>query len=326
MDLHNLHRQTPSAAQQASPQPRAPSHTPVEAPLLANRKPEPEMQQPVHPHDTQDLSKALEKARAHAAHWQRETEKMDRIARDAMEKLAAKRAAKTALKAQYLAACKDAEVWQTRYNELSAARTAATRDSLHSNDRTLQQQAAELARARETIQQQAAELVKLRATVQNHEAEVPGIRERLEIGGAAFRKLKLVEPKLQDAEQRALDAETKLTASQRQRKTIEQDLLTLKSSSTRQAELDAARIRQTTSDLAVAKEKLSAATQEISARTAETQASTDMLSRTEQVLETCSQLFASKEPDHPLAQALLETKCAVNQFLARTRAGMASRG
>ena len=294
MDLHNLHRPTPSAAQQPSQQsqPRVSAHNSDRIRELTNT------------HETPDLLQALEKARSHAAHWQKETERMDKIARAAMDKLEAKRAAKASLKADYVAARKNAETWHTRYNELCAAQKASA--SCDPHNRLAEKHARD-------------ELSKARQTIAAYEAEAPKIKERLLMGGEAYRKLQTIEPRLAASEKRAQDAESKLAAIQMQTQSLKNELTTMKVATSRQAELDATRIRQASSELATTNEKLRTATNNLSAKTSQVQATTDMLARTEQVLHTCSQLFAVQDPDHPLAQALTDSTTAVRQFLAKVQ-------
>lgn len=132
MDLYHLHR--PAPPQQAAP---------AKAPYAAEDR------------------RAVE-------HWKGETEKMDRIARDALAKLEKKSAAKTALKAQLAAASKEIEDWRERYNEL--ARSQQELKPLESVARDLQ------------------------ARVRASEDERPAVEEKLRVGGQAFRELKLLKP------------------------------------------------------------------------------------------------------------------------------------
>ncbi len=334
MDLHNLHRPSPSPAQQAA----RPKQDPISSSGVQEAlEPRRDLTELAH------LTKELEKARAHAAHWQRETEKMDKIARDAMVKLEAKSEAKRALKAEFDVARKDADAWRTRYKELSEARTAASTDTLDLHDRLAGSQTSErrlheeleqarralrqhegvkeeLDQARRALQQHKGvkeELDQARRALQQHEVEHDAIRERLQVGGNAFRKLQILEPKLAASEQRVRDLESKLAASEARIRNLEADLATLRTASTRQAGLDNAKARQADLDLAAAKDKLRAATQDASAKASQVQACADMLARTEQVLKTCSQLYAAKEEAHPLAQALLDSTSTISQFLAR---------
>ncbi len=317
MDLHNLHRPSPSPAQQAA----RPKQDPISSSGVQEAlEPRRDLTELAH------LTKELEKARAHAAHWQRETEKMDKIARDAMGKLEAKREAKRALKAEFDVARKDADAWRTRYKELSEARTAASTDTLDLHDRLAGSQTSErrlleeLEQARRALRQHEGvkeELDQARRALQQHEVEHDAIRERLQVGGNAFRKLQILEPKLAASEQRVRDLESKLAASEARIRNLEADLATLRTASTRQAGLDNAKARQADLDLAAAKDKLRAATQDASAKASQVQACADMLARTEQVLKTCSQLYAAKEEAHPLAQALLDSTSTISQFLAR---------
>lgn len=306
MDLHNLHRPSPASAAQQK-------QDPVPAGVQGSLAP---------PDEAHRLRKELDKALSHAHHWQQETIKMDKIARQAMDKLDAKRAAKQALKTECLAAQKQAEIWQSRYKELSKAAEAHTgvithecqaahttaakpRDTdLQATQKALRQREDQLQAVQKALRQHEEQLQAAQNALRQHQAEVPLVQERLKVGGSAFRKLQTIEPRLAASEQRVRD--------------LQAEIANLQTASTRKADLDAAKIRQTESDLATTKDKLRAATQEASAKTAQVHACRDMLARTEQVLKTCSQLYASKDEGHPLAQALMESTEGIQQFLAKT--------
>lgn len=160
MDLYHLHR--PAPPQQAAP---------AKAPYAAEDR------------------RAVE-------HWKGETEKMDRIARDALAKLEKKSAAKTALKAQLAAASKEIEDWRERYNELALSQKELK--PLESVARELQ------------------------ARVRASEDERPAVEEKLRVGGQAFRELKLLKPAFEKlkalGEAQAVKlaaAETQLAAAQK---------------------------------------------------------------------------------------------------------------
>ena len=306
MDLHSLHRPTaPPAAQQAAPV------------TTYNTK-----QEWVHHTTDSELSRELDKARSHVAHWKGETVKMDRIAQEAMQKLHAKREAKRALKAELDAARKDADAWRARYKELAEAHTkhaAETSRRLHeqasqakalheqaSQAKALHDQASEAKREAKALHDQASEakreakalheqLAKAKLALQQLEAERPIVQERLQLGGDAFRKLQALEPRAKQLEERV----QQLEADKRDKRA--------KAQQSHQLELD----------LVAAKEKVRAATQDASAKTVRVQACVDMLARAEQVLKTCSQLHASKDQASPLALALHDTTANISQFLLR---------
>jgi chromosome segregation ATPase len=319
MDLHNLHRPTPSTTQQRSEP--APSG----------------MQHAVHSHSDTD------KLRSELAHWKHETEKMDRIARDAMDKLDRKTATKNALKAEFQAARRDADAWRNRYNELSVARSRYT-DGEHALQSDLDKARRELDEARRTLQR--------------NESEREDIKQSLRIGGEAHRKVQVLQTQLSEAAARHKTVEAELTARHKtveaeltarhktveadlakavaKGKTMEADLAQIKehavicirsletelaaaktqaAAKTRQVDLDAAKARQAESDLVAARDKLRAATHDASAKTAQAHACQDMLARAEQVLQTCCSLHSAKDDAHPLALALRETTQTISQFL-----------
>jgi DNA repair exonuclease SbcCD ATPase subunit len=323
MDLHNLHRPTPSTTQQRSEP--APSG----------------MQHAVHSYA--DTRADTDKLRAELAHWKHETEKMDRIARDAMDKLDRKTATKNALKAEFQAARRDADAWRSRYGELSAARSRFT-----DNEHALQ---SDLDKARR-------ELDEARRTLQRNESEREDIKKWLKTGGEAHRKVQGLETQLTEVAARHKTVEAELTARHKtveaeltarhkavaaelaqavaKGKTMEADLARIKAQAvssiktleaelaaaktqaaarTRQVDLDAAKARQAESDLVAARDKLRAATHDASAKTAQAHACQDMLARAEQVLQTCCSLHSAKDDAHPLAMALRETTQTIGQFL-----------
>lgn len=159
MDLYHLHRPNPPAPQQAAPPSKA---------------------------EPQDL---YEQAVRHAAHWKGETEKMDRIAREAMAKVEAKRAAKRALKAQLDAAGKEAQSWRERYNELARSQK-------------------ELMAGRPAPD----ELREMRAQLEAAESERPAVLEKLRAGGLAFRELQTLKPALAAHEQTIQQLRAQLAA------------------------------------------------------------------------------------------------------------------
>ena len=226
-----------------------------------------------------------------AEHWKGETEKMDRIARDALAKLEKKSAAKSALKAQLVAASKEIEAWRERYNEL--ARSQQELKPLESVARDLQARLRasedELARLKPLNNTYISELARLKplesvardlqARLRASEDERPAVEEKLRVGGQAFRELKLLKP--------AFEAQAvKLAAAQK----LELDVI-------------------------AGKEKLRAATQDASAKAARLATCTDMLMRAEQVLKTCSQVHSASEDGAPLAEALAETTENMALFL-----------
>ena len=242
MDLHSLHRPTPSTAQQrAEPPPSS-----------------------IHAH-TDNAARAYaenEKLRDLAAHWKRETEKMDKVARETMEKLDRKRTTKDALKAEFQIARRDADAWKTRYNELSAARSGdldvsrarrelegldvskarrelegldvskarrelegldKTRRELDSQDKT-RRELEGLDKTRRELDSQdktRRELDEARSTLQRNESEREDIKKWLKLGGEAHRKAQALQTQLTELAARHKTTEADLTA---RHKTTEADL------------------------------------------------------------------------------------------------------
>jgi chromosome segregation ATPase len=296
MDLHSLHRPSPPAAQAAH------------------------QTQPV-TSTGHDLARDLEKARSLAEHWQRETEKMDRIARSALDKLEAKRQAKRAIKTEYTNARKEADSWRARYKELSDARLHQSTTAHRPPDRDLEERLSRanheihdlqerLAKAQAAEKRVAEKLARAETAIQEREAEVPAVREKLRVGGAAFRRLQALEPKVKEMEAEI----SSLHASAAKNRQLELENVTLK-----------AKVSQAALDLPAAQDKLRAATHDASAKAGKLQACADMLARAEQVLKTCSQLHATNEDSHGLAEALADTTDHIGQFLAKLENDSASR-
>ena len=210
MDLHSLHRPTPSTAQQrAEPPPSS-----------------------IHAH-TDNAARAYaenEKLRDLAAHWKRETEKMDKVARETMEKLDRKRTTKDALKAEFQIARRDADAWKTRYNELSAARSgdldvSRARRELEGLDVSKARRELEgLDKARRELDSQdktRRELDEARSTLQRNESEREDIKKWLKLGGEAHRKAQALQTQLTELAARHKTTEADLTA---RHKTTEADL------------------------------------------------------------------------------------------------------
>jgi chromosome segregation ATPase len=281
-------------------------------------------QQPLHASnrdETSLLRAALAKACAQAQHWKRETEKMDEIARDALRKLDARKRSKQALKADYESARNDSETWRRRYKEIAAAHHEAVATNAYSNSdgcnckgcreaRDLQRR---LDKANEKIEEYRERLLEA-------ERERPEVEQRLQVGGAAFRKLKSLEPTTErlEAQVKALEVENKALQHKlreaeeghaRLKKTLESAKIEVVS---RMAELE----QETSSS----HEKLRAAAQDALEKTGKLQACTEMLVRAEKVLKTCSQLHASKGESQVLTDALNETISNVAQFLHSLKA------
>ena len=323
MDLHSLHHPTPAAHQTSKPAPVSHANAPVS-----------------------ELARQLEKASGHAAHWQKEAEKMDQIARSALDRLEAKREAKKALKAEVDLARKDTEAWRARYKELADAQvhrqatqggdlndrlSRASRETLDLNH--------ELSVAQLAERQTKDKLQELERQMRALEAERPAVQERLLAGGDAFRKLQVLEPRAKQMEaelaahgastlkMRQLELEVAALKARAERcQALELEVASLRAAGlkTRQLELEvaalkagAARSAQDALEVAALKDKLRAAAQDVSARAAKTQACVDMLSRAEQVLKTCTQLHTASEESPALAQALSDTTSTIGQFLAK---------
>ena len=289
MDLYHLHRSSPAQQQAPAAQPQSTTDSALlQALMLAQssgKTPNPEQ-----------ARSELEQAQRHAAHWQKETVKMDRIARDALDKLEAKREARRALKAELAASIKDAETWRTRYRELSDV----LQKGKHADPRLEQaeRRLREIEQERPEVQQKLMRLEQAERRLREIEQERPEVQQKLLIGGQAFRELQAL--KIAKAASDNAVAELRVQLAK-----------------------PAGRVRELELEVVAGKEKLRAAAQEASAQSARFQACTDMLARAEQVLKTCSSLQATKgtEASTALAEALTETTTNVAQFLQSVAAG-----
>ena len=189
MDLHNLHRPSASA-QQAATQNSQNNYTGSESCKESSTH-----------MATAGIQDALEKARAEAVHWKKETERMDRIAHEAMEKLKAKRAAKRALKEECLA-------WKDRYQELSRACMAnkdtsreldQARITIKHQDNVIQEHVKAIAKFHSTATS-SEELAKAHHTIRQYEKERQDVKGLLQIGGEAHRKVQALESRLAAAQ------------------------------------------------------------------------------------------------------------------------------
>jgi len=189
MDLHNLHRPSASA-QQAATQNSQNNYTGSESCKESSTH-----------MAIAGIQSALEKARAEAVHWKKETERMDRIAHEAMENLKAKRAAKRALKEECLA-------WKDRYQELSRACMAnkdtsreldQARITIKHQDNVIQEHVKAMAKFHSTATS-SEELAKAHHTIRQYEKERQDVKGLLQVGGEAHRKVQALESRLAAAQ------------------------------------------------------------------------------------------------------------------------------
>lgn len=332
MNLYPLHRPSPPAAQQ---QQSANTRTTPDT-VYSDKE---QWRQATSNHAAESLEglrKDLLRAEARAAHWEKETRKMDMLARSAHDKLDAKKQVRKALKADLASAKEEAGKWQARYKDLAAAHI--TKPQAADDQRVAralkEAQDLKLAAAQASEQTLKVKLQQMESELSAHNRERPIIQERLQVGGNAFRKLQALEPKAKADEQLAhrLTEETaqlkeKLRAASQEIATLragaakaqqlEVEVATLRpgAAKAKQLEVEAAALRARHAELEATKDKLRAATNEVSASAGKVQACTDMLTRAEQVLKTCSQLHAAKGESHALVRALTETTTNIAQFL-----------
>ena len=321
-----------------------PLHRPSPAPAVQQAKvPERESTATTTTSVEEGLRKALARAEAHSTHWELETRKMDRLARDAHDKLDAKKKVRSALKAELETTKESADKWRAQYRELLAAATSKSMTTATGGQEELKTR----------LRQAEEEVGALRR-------ERAGVEERLRVGGIAFRKLEVLEPRVRDLESKSkeleglkstleskskeleskskeleglkstLEPKNKELAGEVERlkavlrtgaakaQVLETETIALRAGAVKARQLEAevsSRTRQLELEVLTAKEKLRAATNEVSAGNSKVQACADMLTRAEQVLKTCSQLHAAKGESHALVRALTETTANIDQFL-----------
>jgi len=168
-----------------------PLHRPSPAPAVQQAKvPERESTATTTTSVEEDLRKALARAEAHSTHWELETRKMDRLARDAHDKLDAKKKVRSALKAELETTKESADKWRAQYRELLAAATSKSMTTATGGQEELKTR---LRRAEE-------EVGALRR-------ERAGVEELLRVGGAASRELDLLKPRVKDLESKSKELE-----------------------------------------------------------------------------------------------------------------------
>ncbi len=327
----------------------------------------------------------LAQARAQAAHWKRETEKMDRIARSALEKLEAKKIAKQALrnendglrreisalrvKCDKLPAphdpniesraalfAKEADAWRTKYKQLAESRSetdVADRLSKAIEDNkgvrlSLERVSKEAVEYKARLSSAVEEIKSLQRRLADAQASEKEARTRLaaaeEAGKAMQSQLSAARTRMAAAEEAGKAMQSQLSAAREAeraarldadnlkseqplvRERLQQGAAAIKKVQALQSEMAAlqsgavSKARQNDLELAALKDKLRAAAQDVSEKASDTHTCVEMLRRSQQILKTCSALFAQKEEAQPLASALHDTNETIHTFLQAVEA------
>lgn len=314
MDLHSLHRPTPNVSNAAP----SPAHKSLH-----------------------ELTQQVDRYKDLATHWKRESQKLDGLVKSAVAKLDSKTKAKEALKAEVKAARQEADTWHQRYKQLAESGLADDTNTHRLNrkisdlearlseknremsdlqessqglSKDLQKAQKALKKAQDAIEAKDSELAAAQRAlkqaqdtadhsaqqIQNFMSERPIVQSRLQEGAAALRERHQLLAKLKSSEEACARLQSEVT-------TLRSDLGSQK--------------RQAQQDVQSAMDRFHTATQQVSAKTNQVGACIDMLARSEQVLMTCSALFASKKESSALGAALTETTSAIQQFIKRTKAG-----
>jgi chromosome segregation ATPase len=219
-------------------------------------------------------------------HWRAETQKMDTIAKNALAKLEKKKT--------------EVEAWRTRYNEIAAAqkRALAEHEAFEAEKEEIKSRLITGGKAVRELQAVTAELARLKESARTDKAELARLKESARTDKAELTRLK------------------------ESARTDKAELSRLRDSASR-AQAELAKLNKSHEDVALklrsTQAKLGAAGKEDSASIANTakklEACVDMLSRAEQVLQTCCELQASKNDASPLAEALKATTKQMGAFL-----------
>jgi len=328
MDLHSLHRPTPNVSNAAP----SPAHKSLH-----------------------ELTQQVDRYKDLATHWKRESQKLDGLVKSAVAKLDSKTKAKEALKAEVKAARQEADTWHQRYKQLAESGLANDTNTHRLNrkisdlearlseknremfdlqessqglSKDLQKAQKALKKAQDAIEAKDSDLAGAQRAVQTKGMELAAAQSALkqaqDTADHSARQIQnlmserpIVQSRLQEAATALRERDqllAKLKSSEEACARLQSEVTSLRS------ELGSQK-RQAQQDVQSAIDRFHTATQQVSAKTNQVGQCIDMLARSEQVLMTCSTLFASKKESSALGAALTETTSAIQQFIKRTKAG-----
>jgi chromosome segregation ATPase len=245
------------------------------------------------------VKEQLASSQSKVVQLERELEKTDKILREHFGMLDVKKREKQALKSELELSRRGAGEWQTRYNQLLAAHQELTKVAAESKD------------AKKALQ-------KSEASLKSMQDERSQVKEKLQIGGAAFRRVKVLETVKAEDDRKISLLQEQTTAQAQRIKLLEQELASLKNQAGAAAG-EKVTLKTVQGELASVKEKLRTSSMEVLANTQKLSACAAMLTKTDQVLKICSLLHAGKEGSESLSKALNETSSNVGAFLASLR-------
>lgn len=251
------------------------------------------------------LQRELALSDSRVAQLKRELEKSDTILKENFAKLALKKREKEVLKSELESARRTSGDWETRYNQL-----ALSHQELQGTSKKVVVEGKDLKKALEKAE---AKVKEISAELKAVNDERPLVQEKLQIGGAAFRRVKALETVKLEDERQISRLKEQSAAQAQQIKLLEQELASFKD---RAATGDKVNLKTVQADLVAVKEKLRASALDVQAKNNKLASCATMLVKTDQVLKACSQLHAGKEGSAALSQALAETSRNLAAFLS----------
>ena len=275
------------------------------------------------PLETGAHHRELEAARGKIANLQREVAEFKGFLCNSTEETKRLKTDKQALKSDLKTTERDVSTWKERYNEVAdalrdtkihhAMQAKEGSDGLKELQKRLDKAGKALADHQERLAVATKALKEHQERLQAMEEERPEIKEKLRIGGAAFRKVQAME---------AIVADTKReNEALRARASELLENTAASSEKLRAVEANNSKVRPGDDELRAIKDRLRASALEVAALNHRMQGCALMLTKTEQVLNACSDLYVDKDGSHPLAVALKETSCNVAAFRESLKVG-----
>lgn len=279
--------------------------------------------------------KQLSAARSEATHWKKEAERVKFITNDALEDAKRLKSEKKELKLDLEDARKELDGWKQRYNEMAASHgeakiyhvitakeAAGAKASLQKAQKALEDLQLRQDRTQKALEER---LDRTQKALEEHQKrlksvdeERPEIVEKLQVGGMAFREVKLLKAAVAQAKGECAKLQARIKELELHHASSNEKL---RAAEEGKGELAAIKDRLRAAEvakgeLAATKDKLRASSVEAMSLASKMQGCTAMLVRTEQVLRACSELHVGKEGGGSLASALKETSANVAAFLA----------
>ena len=253
---------------------------------------------------------------------QKELEKFKFISNDALVELKRLKADKQALKGELRTTERDVCTWKDRYNEVADAQrdtkilhvmqSKESSDGLRELQKRLDKASKALTDHQERLTVVTRALKEHQERLQAMEEERPEVQEKLRIGGTAFRKVQAMEVVVADTKRENEALQARIRASELENTPSTENLRAVEANN---------KVRPGGDELRAIKDKLRASALEVAALNHRMQGCAVMLTKTEQVLNACSELYVDKDGSHPLAVALRETSSNVAAFRESLKMG-----